>query len=68
MPTITIAIDAFGQPAIDAKGFTGTACQKATAPFEAAFRDGAERVQTTRKPELYATAGPARATQTIGGK
>lgn len=68
MPTIVVEIDRFGQPTIKADGFTGTACQKATAGLEAAYRAGA-KAQVTRKPEMFAdVVGMNGATVTTGSK
>jgi hypothetical protein len=52
MPKIVVTIDKFGQPNIDAQGYTGTACKKATAEIEKALSAGA-RTTETRKPEMF---------------
>lgn len=51
MPTIRVKIDKFGQPTIEAEGYTGTSCEHATATLEAALRHGASSVTKQRRPE-----------------
>lgn len=48
MPRIEITIDLGGATKIDAIGFTGTACDRATEPYERALGG---RVKRTEKPE-----------------
>jgi len=47
---ITVIIDKAGRPTIEAHGFTGQSCKKATKPIEDAFRGGDST--TTDKPEI----------------
>ena len=68
MPTITVKIDKFGQPTIEADGFVGTACEKATASLEATLRAGADNVKRKRKPEAYEAAQNHRAVTNVGGE
>lgn len=50
MKTIQITIDELGNPSIDAKGFVGGECKKATKPIEDIFAGGS--ANTVEKPEM----------------
>lgn len=53
MPTLTIDIDADGSVHMDAKGFTGNACAKASEQIEAVLGGNGE-VKKKKKPEFFA--------------
>lgn len=63
MKQILIDIDADGQVTIEAVGFKGNACEKATAAIEAALGVGKQN----RKPEYYASE-QVKAGQKVGGR
>jgi hypothetical protein len=50
--TITVTIDPCGRPTIDAKGFTGQGCKKATKPIEDALGASSGSSTVTNKPEI----------------
>lgn len=52
MKTITVQIDPQGQVKIEATGFVGNACEKATAEIEKALGLPSAK---KKKPEYYAT-------------
>ena len=54
MKTLKITIGETGGITIDAQGFQGKACEKATAELLKAI--GGETTKTTQKPEMFQTA------------
>lgn len=64
MPTIRVKIDKFGNPVIGTEGFSGSACEKATADLEAALNKGADSTVNKRTAEFY---GRTERTVKIGG-
>lgn len=61
MKQVIITISATGEVEIEAVGFKGNACEKATEALEKAMGTPGKR---TKKPEYYAAAGTQ---QRIGG-
>jgi hypothetical protein len=59
--TITINISPAGNSSIEANGFTGKACEDATAEIELAL--GGQAAPKKRKPEYYAPATTAQGTK-----
>ena len=55
MREIVIDISRFGDIKIDAQGFTGTSCDKATEQLEIVLGGG--QAKKTKKPEYYAPTG-----------
>lgn len=53
MKTIKVKIDPAGNPTIDAEGFTGDACKKATQGIEDLFSGDGSGVTTECKAEFY---------------
>tara|TARA_R110002153_G_scaffold26421_5_gene82921 strand:+ start:3419 stop:3619 length:201 start_codon:yes stop_codon:yes gene_type:complete len=53
MKQIKITISPIGEPTIDAVGFTGGACKKATQPILTALADKDVEMEETNKPELH---------------
>jgi hypothetical protein len=62
--TLIVEIDSDGEVKIDAIGFKGTACEKATKAIEDALGVPSSR---RKKPE-YNISGTTAATQKVGGK
>lgn len=56
MKSLEIIIGTTGEVKIDAIGFTGNACEKATAEMQKALGD---KTKETNKPERYAHTGAA---------
>ena len=50
--TIQVTIDPCGRPTIDAKGFTGQGCKKATKPIEDALGATSDSSTVTHKAEI----------------
>ena len=61
--TIEVVVNADGQVKIDAVGFKGADCEKATAFLEAALGKAGKKI---KKPEYYANARTS-STQKVGG-
>jgi len=55
MREIVIDISRFGDIKIDAQGFTGTSCDKATEQLEIVLGGG--QAKKTKKPEYYSPTG-----------
>ncbi len=52
MRRITVTIDNMGQTTVEASGYTGGTCVKATAPLTQALIGGNPE-ESTKKPEFY---------------
>lgn len=53
MEEIIITIDKVGRPKVDAVGFQGTGCSKATKPIIDALTNASSQVKTDEKCEMH---------------